>query len=197
MAEPSEPIETHSDGSPARAPISRASELGRRPGRPYSEVAGHAVVVIPERRSFIELAPGSVALWAGLDGRPLADVVAELGPPGGPTIAMTEAIELARRWRALGLVEEGSVLAAAGAAALGPLDASDESSPRPPLSWRASSAESADAPDRDDALAWFGALLSWVSDQDLAEPGVADALAELAEEPDLCREVAARSGRAI
>jgi hypothetical protein len=182
----------------SRAPISPASELCRRPRRPYSEVDGHAVVVIPERRAFVELPPRAVALWAALDGRPLAAVVGGLtSRTGDPVIATAEAIELVRRWRALDLVEERAVLGAEGGGAddepeLARLDPDAEPPSAPRLEWRTPSTAEAPSPDEDDAVAWFGALLSWVSDDDLAAPGLADALAGLAERPDARRQVAAR-----
>ncbi len=88
-----------------RAPISARSRLGRRPDRPYTEVDGHPVVIVPERRACYRIAPAALALWAALDGRPLGQVVDGLGPEADRH-PLLDYVELVRRWRALGLVDE-------------------------------------------------------------------------------------------
>jgi hypothetical protein len=86
-----------------RAPVNARSRFRRLPGRPYTEVAGQPVVVNLERRMCVPLSPAAVALWAALDGRPLHDLVAAAD-------LLPACIELLRRWRAFGLIEEDAVL---------------------------------------------------------------------------------------
>lgn len=107
-----------------RAPVNARSRFRRLPDRPYTEVAGHPVVVNLERRTCVPLSPAGVALWAALDGRPLDDLVAPAvgagatdapGAPGAPDRSdasdlLPACIELLRRWRAFGLIEEDAVL---------------------------------------------------------------------------------------
>lgn len=91
-----------------RTPVSGRSRFRRLAGRPYTEVDGQPVVVNLERRTCIPLSPSAVALWAALDGRPLADLVVA-GEPGTPD-PLPACVELLRRWRALGLIEEDEVI---------------------------------------------------------------------------------------
>ena len=94
-------------GAVGRRPVSLRSRFVRRPDRPYTEVAGRSLVVVPSGHAAYELAPAAVALWAALDDRPLGELVASR-PPDQPPVAY---LELVRRWRALGLVEERTALA--------------------------------------------------------------------------------------
>ncbi len=167
-----------------RRPVSAGSWFARRPDRPYTEVGGHSMVLVPERRMAYEIAPGARGLWAALGDRPLGELVAALDPDRPPL----EYVELVRRWRALGLVEERAVLAAQRRAANDQPTSVAGSS----LTWRRLESAGAAVPAGDDALEWFSVLLRWVADDDLHRPGLADAIAEMAEQPDLCTALAAR-----
>jgi hypothetical protein len=169
---------------PGRQPITVRSWFVRRPGRPYTEVAGHSVVVVPERRVAYEIAPAALRLWATLAHRPLGDLIADLDPDRAPV----EYLELVRRWRALGLVEERAVLDG-DPTSLGP---EQEPEPLPELTWRAVGSRGPAPPTDDDPLAWFEALLGWVAEADLHRPGMADALATMAEQPEARAALAAR-----
>ena len=56
----------------------------------------------PEARAVHELSPGAAAVWSGLDERPLAGHLSGLEP-----LDRGDLIELLRRLRALGLVDDG------------------------------------------------------------------------------------------
>ncbi len=142
------------------------------------------MVLVPERRVAYEIAPGALALWAALGDRTLGDLIADLDP-GRPA---HDYLEVVRRWRALGLVEERAELEGE------PEIVDDTADPAPvhELAWRALGPTSPPPPSTDDPLEWFAALLSWVADDDLHRPGLADALASLAEQPDGRAELVAR-----
>lgn len=121
---PSTPL-TPSDpaAGPGRRPLSLGSKLARRPGQAYTEVDGHPVVVGPEPGRFTELAPATLALWAALDGRPLDEVAAAVDPDLGRGRVGT--VDVCRRLRALGLIDDVAVLEREGVEAAGPVSAID------------------------------------------------------------------------
>ncbi len=138
------------------------------------------MVLVPERRMAYEIAPGALALWGALDDRSLGDLIARLDP----NRPAHDYLEVVRRWRALGLIEERVVL--------GVEPQTVDPAPPAELRWRTPDPTSLDAPSHDDPLQWFGTLLGWVADDDLHQPGLADALASLAEQPDARAALAAR-----
>jgi hypothetical protein len=178
-----------SGAGPARAsgrrrPVSLESRFTRRADRPYTEVAGHSMVLVLERRSAYEIAPGALALWASLGDRTLGDLITDLDP-NRPAL---DYLEVVRRWRALGLIEERDVLGVEGQT----VDDTNGPASVAELRWRSPDPAGPVPPSNDDPLEWFAFLLGWVADEDLYRPGLADALAALAEQPDGRAELAAR-----
>ena len=94
----------------AEPPSVPGSSCAGGTGRPYTEVGGHSMVLVPERRMCVEIAPGALALWGALGDRTLAAVLADLPAPPELRPPPDEAVEVVRRWRALGLIEERAVL---------------------------------------------------------------------------------------
>jgi len=76
------------------APVTTRSVLRPCQGVRYTELAGVPVLYAPIDGRVHQVSPGVARVWAELDGRPLAD----LGDP--------PPVELARRLRVLGLVED-------------------------------------------------------------------------------------------
>jgi hypothetical protein len=182
------------------------------------------VVLVPHRRRFHVLAPAAAGLWGSLDGRPLDEVVAgltgtdEARRPDRSGDPMLACVEMLRRWRALGLVEE------CGGRHGGSAEPHRIPAPRATISFRASAADAgatlvvgatADqrvtvrvrppqvvgagvpltgvreviqtpAPTMVEGpigvLDVFGALLEGVVEDEVVDPGLADALAGLAED---------------
>lgn len=97
-----------------RAPVSPRSRFFRRPDRPYTEVDGRPVVIHPDRRTFYELTPAATAVWASLDGRSVRELATSITTSTGSDPVLS-CVELVRRWRALGLIEECTVLGTAPA----------------------------------------------------------------------------------
>lgn len=88
-----------------REPVGPRAVLERVPTVCYTEVGDAAVVVHADDRLVYHLDPTAVALWAGLDGRPLAEVLADAGiaPSDDRWWSM---VEILRRLKANGLVRD-------------------------------------------------------------------------------------------
>ena len=70
----------------------------------YSELDGEALLYDPIRRALHRLSPAAAVVWHRFDGRPLGEI-------GWADPALGAIIELARRLRALGLVEDAGPVA--------------------------------------------------------------------------------------
>ncbi len=85
-------------------PVTLASRLVRVPGVLYTEVADTPVVWEPTRRLLHELTPAAAALWGAFDGRPLRDVLDDLG--GSEPVDERAVVEAVRRMRVMRIVED-------------------------------------------------------------------------------------------
>jgi hypothetical protein len=75
----------------------------------YSEIGGSPVLWEPVTRVLHELTPAGAGLWASFDGRTLAEIVAGAAGSMAPDDRIRferEAVEVVRRLRAVGLVED-------------------------------------------------------------------------------------------
>ena len=189
-------------------PVSWQARLRRSPDVLYTEVAGLPVLCDPSDRVVHVLNLESVGLWVRLDGRPVADVVGE-AREAWDAAGQRAVLDLLRRLKAVGLVEDApradadaDADAAYGAPVAsvtslrvrGHLDGSrlvlargSEASERvvavadPPRSVVLPERLQAGLAGYPEVLAFAGWARAVVDVEELARPGVLDALAGLAE----------------
>lgn|GEM_PF-2978942 len=90
-------------------PVGLGSRVGPCPGVRYSEIDGSPVLWEPATRVLHELTPAGAGLWASFDGRTLAEIVDDATGSmmaGERARFEREAVEVVRRLRAVGLVED-------------------------------------------------------------------------------------------